>query len=198
MTRPFMVVLVALLASACGGRPTGKAAAPAPAPASSPASSVAVRGPQSLANTAELVSRPEVRQLVDELAAAPRVASERVSFDGHRSAEYTIYERLRTAATDAEMIALLAHVSPVVRSYAAQHVIERNLEGVSLEPLLADATLVNTQYGCLGGLSPVSRTTVQALCDFREKPLAARKLAELARQARGDLSTMATRCLAMK
>lgn len=183
------------LAAACGGNaPPPKIAAPPvaalPAPPATP--STTFRG------TAALVARPEIQRFVDELAATGLMASKRVSYDGHPSAEYALYEQLRAAATDSEMVALVLHESPVVRSYAAQHVIERDLGLASVEPLIADATPVAAQYGCLRGAPPVSRATLQALCDFRERAPVAKKLAEIAKSGPDALADQARRCLALQ
>ena len=187
--------LASCLAAACGGAPPPKTGAPpalvVPAPPATPPLAT-------FFETGALVARPEIRRLVDELAATGVMASKHVSYDGHLSAEYALYERLRAAATDTEMVALVLHASPVVRSYAALHVIERDLGIESLEPLLADATPVKEHLGCLGFVAPVSRVTIQALCDFRERAPAARKLAEIAKSGPDEMADQAHRCLALR
>jgi hypothetical protein len=124
------------------------------------------------------------------------MAPESIGYDGHRSPEYTTFEKLRAVATDAEMIALLHHSSPVVRTYAAEHVVERELETPALETLLTDATTVQVHYGCMVDIDPVSRVTVQSLCNYRGKPFAATKLSAIAGH-RDDLGDQARRCLAL-
>ena len=139
MTHRIGVLLVVMSVPACGGGAPAKAratdAATAPVAASAPVAQT------SFASTNELVSRSEVRALVDELAAAHRIAEKHVSYGGHASEEFKVYERLATIATDTEMIALLGHTSPIVRGYAAQGVIERDLAGAPLDGVLADETL---------------------------------------------------------
>ncbi len=194
MTHRIGVLLVVLSVPACGGGAPAKARAPdaatAPVAASAPVAQA------SFASTNELVSRPEVRALVDELAAAPRIAEKHVSYDGHASEEFKVYERLATIATDTEMVALLGHTSPIVRGYAAQGVIERDLAGAPLDGVLADETLVSTQRGCFGSTEAVWHVTVQSLCNSRAKSLASRTLRELARPGQGKRGEMASRCMA--
>lgn len=153
--------------------------------------------PSKLESTSSLVARPEIRQIVDELAAAGVFSSERVGYGGAPSMSFAIFTRLRAAATDAEMIALLQHASPVVRSYAAQHVIERDLGIDAVDPLLADGALVETLFGCIGGSMTVARVTVQSLCSSSKSPAAAAKLATLSKGG-DDLSQLASQCLAWR
>jgi hypothetical protein len=191
MVRPFTVLLLTFVAACAGGRAPREASPPRVArPPVAPSTPL-----PAFATTDALVVRPEVRRLVDELAATSRFASQHVSYDGHPSEEFMAFQRLGAVATDAEMIALLGHASPVVRSYAAEHVIERDLEAAALDVLLADPTLVETQYGCIGGAMSVRLVVAQSLCDFRKKPAAMRKLTALAQAGQGGLDAMASECL---
>lgn len=198
MKRSFTILslsLLSLTAVACGPKPAPK---PPHAAAQPPAAKPAPKPPVArtdLRKTAELVQRAEVQKLVDELAAVEKFASEHVSYDGHPSTEYATFARLRQRATDAEMLALLAHESPVVRSYAAQHAIERDLDAPLLVPLLVDQALVPAQWGCIGSTMPVSWVTVNELCNARDKSRAAAHLDTLAKGA-DDRADQARRCLA--
>ncbi len=192
MFRRFAVLVLTFVA-ACAAGCAPREASPPQAATPPPVASIVPL--PAFATTEALVARPEVRELVDELAATSRFASEHVSYDGHTSEEFKAFQRVRAVATEVEMIALLGHTSPVVRAYAAEHVIERDLESAALDVLLSDPTWVKTQYGCLGGAMPVSRVVAQSLCNARDKPLAARKLAELARRGPDELAVMASRCL---
>ena len=135
--------------------------------------------------------------MVDELAESGLYSSERIGYGGAPSPSYAIFKRLRAAATDVEMIALLQHTSAVVRSYAAQHVIEKNLDADALDPLLTDRELVATQFGCIGGSMSVAQVTVQSLCNWHDAPLAAKKLRSIAK-GNGDNAELAQRCLSMR
>ncbi len=192
IVRPFAALVLTLVATACAG---GRAPREATPPRAAVPPPVAPGLPlAAFATTEALVERPEIRRLVDGLAATSRFASEHVSYDGHVSEEFKAFQRLRALATDAEMIALMSHASPVVRAYAAEHVIEHDLEAATLDVLLADPTLVETEYGCLGGARSVRLVVAQSLCDFHGNSVAARKLGGLAREGR-DLAVFAERCL---
>ena len=194
MFRPFAALLLTFVAACAAGRAPREASPPQAATPPPVAPNVPL---PAFATTEALVARPEVRALVGALAATSTFASEHVSYDAHTSEEFKAFQRLRAVATEAEMIALLGHTSPVVRAYAAEHAIERDLEAAPLDTLLSDPTWVRTQYGCLGGEMPVSRVVAQSLCNAREKPMAARKLGELARQGQGELAAIASRCLTL-
>ena len=199
MVRPFALLVLTLVFGGCAGGRAARDAGPSRAAPPAPSAPSAPSAPlPAFATTEALVERTEVRALTDELAAMSRFAAERVSIDGHTSEEVKVFQRLRAVATDAEMIALLGHASPVVRAYAAEHVIERDLEAATLDALLADRTLVETQYGCIGGARSVRLVVAQSLCDLRGKPAAARTLTELSRRGPSDLAVMARECLAAR
>jgi hypothetical protein len=150
-------------------------------------------GPR-LSPTNTLVSRPPVQELVDDLAAGSTVESKAVGYGGSPSDVYAIFERLRATATDAEMIALTRHRSAVVRSYAARHVIERDLDLGVIDPLFSDQAIVGTLTGCIGGDYPVAIVTVHTLCELGNQHAAAsEKLATLAK-AEGSVAEEARRC----
>lgn len=180
-------VLLGVLAIACGHTERPPASSP-------PTTTLTPIAATSLRPTSALIERPAIRSLVDDLAAAS-VTSEHVGYDGHPSPDFALYARLRAAATDAEMSALLEHGSPVIRSYAAMRVVERDLTDARLERLLDDGTFVPTHFGCLGSAMPVARITEQALCDFRAQPTAARALAKLAAEGSTERGMLASRCL---
>lgn len=142
--------------------------------------------------TSSLVSRPEVQEIVDELAKG-MVTSAGIGYGGAPSPSYAVFERLRAAATDVEMIALVQHKSPVVRSYAAQHVIEKNLGLDHIDPLLADGEMVETLFGCIHGNMSVATLTIQWLCGARTK--AATEKLEGVAKGTGDLADRAQRCI---
>lgn len=67
-------------------------------------------------------------QQLDELVVALRdggvIHGEMIGIDGHKSAVYRTYERLRALASPAELEALLRHESPVVAGYAARALLD--------------------------------------------------------------------------
>ncbi|MBK8095525.1 MAG: hypothetical protein IPK26_00345 [Planctomycetes bacterium] len=71
-----------------------------------------------------LAQTPTVAELVDSLAAARTLDGPAIGDDGSRSDTWKTYERLRGAATEVELHALLEHSSPIVRCYALRALLE--------------------------------------------------------------------------
>jgi hypothetical protein len=183
-------LLFSILTAACGHSPPPVVHAAPPAAAPRTAAS-----PAFTATTDELIPRPEARVLVQELEKATQVGGAAVSYDGHMSAEYAVFSRLRAVATDAEMIALLRHRSPVVRSYAGRHVLERGLTATPVEPLLVDATPVTFQEGCMTQTWPVAHLTLLMLCDFKAQKESSRELGRLSSSDDAETAKRARECL---
>ncbi len=115
-------------------------------------------------STAELVADPEVRPLVDRLAAAARIESEAVGAAGAPSPTFKDYETLVGRATREQLLALLFHTSPVVRGYVAMHVVDHFApDAAAVYPLLRDATPVERVEGCTIFGTAVSDVVVEAL-----------------------------------
>lgn len=148
--------------------------------------------------TRALVKRPDVAALVDALAEMKAIESSHVGAAGAKSEAFTRFERVRDAATEDEIVALLHHESPVVRGYMAQHVARALGPRIpALEPLLDDETRVGTLQGCMnvpeGSVSGVVR---EAVC-YSPAPEATTLLTKLAGGSSRD-QVYAAGCLATK
>jgi hypothetical protein len=158
---PRGAVLVSVLALlSCADEPT-----PVPERGPQTTGSVATAVPLAGKPTAELVKRPEVAALVDVLAAEKRVESSHIGAAGAPSRVYAKYRALVTTANAEEIVALLGHQSPVVRTYMARHVAsELSAQVRALVPLANDATAVEVMEGCVVHTDSVGAATREALC----------------------------------
>ncbi len=132
--------------------------------ASTPLAVAAVDAATRFRSTEELVQEPELRARVDALAREHRVDSEGIGEDGAKSRIYALYQRAAEKASASDTRALLAHASPVVRLYFAEHLLATQPDALErLYPLLADGTPIVTQNGCIGAESLVGVEVVHAL-----------------------------------
>jgi len=114
--------------------------------------------------TAELVTDPELRPLVDRLAAATRIESAAIGAAGAPSQAYKDHEALVGRATREQILALLLHTSPVVRGYLAMHVADHLApDAAAVYPLLRDETSVERVEGCTIFATSLSDVVVEAL-----------------------------------
>jgi len=159
-----MAVVVCLVAAACGNK-----AGPEPGP--DPSSTAVSKGPPFAGKpTSALVQRAEVATLVDDLAKEKQIESSHIGAGGSPSQVYAKFVAITKAATEAEMVALLQHESPIVRGYVAEHVAEKLPARLdSVVPLAEDWTGVPTLNGCMKGMDSIGEIVVQSLCRSRDK-----------------------------
>lgn len=146
--------------------------APAPpitaAPSTIPTPQPTTPAPPALlfATTAELVPDRKLAALVDDLAKEKTIESSHIGAAGAPSRVYAKFVAVRGAASTAQLEALLRHESPIVRGYVGAH-IARSVPGsvARLEPLLDDASAVDTLDGCIGGNAVVRQHLLEALCE---------------------------------
>jgi len=126
---------------------------------------------------------PELARRVEQLATFSRIESSHVGAAGAPSPAFAAFEAVRERATEADLVALLRHPSPVVRGYAAKHIL-REVPGAlpAALALVGDATPVGVLEGCMLGDGTVGGVAADALCASR-LPGA---IAEVARLARED------------
>lgn len=119
--------------------------------------------------TSKLVRDPAKRANVDKLARFGRVTSPRVGPDGEPSPEYQAYEAVVESAAKDEVIRLLRHESPVVRTYMARHIIYHWPEDApALRRLLSDEAWVETLDGCIAGGVRVGGWILGEMCSDAE------------------------------
>lgn len=88
------------------------------------------------------------KKLSDMLARAPKVESRLVGEGGSTSALWQNFDRLRRELSDAEVVELLGHQSPVVRVYMVWEIVERRPNQLlKTYPLLTDAAIVSVMSG---------------------------------------------------
>jgi hypothetical protein len=192
MKQTFLVLVLSVLMSSCWSSP-GRQEGPGdgassgrPSPVPAPSGGSANPRPCSAfhgQSTAELIRRREVAALVDALAAEDTISSAAVGAAGHPSPVYKEFQAIVAKATTAELVALLAHESPVVRGYVGEH-IARNV-GDHVKDVVAltdDETSVKTIEGCSVSVQSVGEVVRAALCF---SPLPEHRAALLAVHARG-------------
>lgn len=101
--------------------------------------------------SASPVGAQTLAELTATLAAARTVDDAMVGEDGGKSPTYAVYERWRDRASQAELLAAVAHEAPTVRAYAVRALVER--EAVVdwpriLRGFLRDTAIVTTFRGC--------------------------------------------------
>ncbi|WP_394825766.1 HEAT repeat domain-containing protein [Pendulispora albinea] len=151
--------------------------------------------PNDFRPTEKLVSKRRAREEVDRMAAFGRITSEAIGPDGGRSPVWTAYERAVAETSPAEQIALARHENPVVRGYFVQLAaveIPSSMERVY--PLLADATPVATQSGCVIRHTSIALLAFDALLPERGDPA---RSPFLARVASDDKVTFGVRAQAL-
>ena len=87
-----------------------------------------------------------------DLRKAPSLDDEAIGYAGIKSAAYRAYERLRDAATAAELIVWVGDDSPMLRCYAFRALVEKHPDvalGPLLLPQLGDRSKVTTMRGCM-------------------------------------------------
>lgn len=185
-----MAVLVCLSLAACGHKADPGAPSPEPSSTSAPKPPPFPGKP-----TSALIQRAEVAALVDALAKEKTLESSHIGAGGSPSQVYAKFVAIEKAATEAEMIALLQHESPLVRGYVAQHVArDAPARMDALVPLADDATGVETRNGCMGGFESVAEIVLQALC-YSRAPEAGRTLGTIAQKG-GRSAPRALACAA--
>ncbi len=94
----------------------------------------------------------------------PCVESEGIGDGGAASKAFAAARLVAEAGNRAQLLALLAHPSPLVRAYIARWVGENSPDDVSrLVPLLADTTRVMVINGCIGREATIALVVVDAL-----------------------------------
>ncbi|GMV41875.1 MAG: hypothetical protein AMXMBFR64_35910 [Myxococcales bacterium] len=175
----------------------------APAAPPAPAEAVPIAAPNRLPElvlspTATLVKRAEVAALVDALAVEKKIESSHVGAAGAPSAIYAKWEAVEKAASSEELQALLRHERPVVRAYAARHLVRgaTPLAAQSLAPLLSDLADVGSTDGCMIGETTVAAILVEDLCyNAKDKEAARALLREAVDGGPEDVARQAERCL---
>jgi len=92
-------------------------------------------------------TRPEIEQLVQQLEKCNTLEFEHVGMDGHTTAQYKNYIKLREKATTKELLSLLKHKNSVVKGYASIALADRKYSKLHeiITPLLESGETVETQ-----------------------------------------------------
>ncbi|MBL7826131.1 MAG: hypothetical protein JNJ57_05830 [Saprospiraceae bacterium] len=96
-------------------------------------------------------------KLADRIEKVNTLMGEAVYYDGIKPKQWENFENLEKTATNAELVELCRHPNGVVRCYAfwaLSHQNHPDLFEILLQHL-NDTTLVETQFGCLGGAEKV-------------------------------------------
>ena len=73
------------------------------------------------------ISCTDVNKLVEEIAKDEMMESEHIGFIGAKSEQYQNFQKLKSKASDEELRNLVSHKNPILRTYAYQSLIEREL-----------------------------------------------------------------------
>ena len=95
-------------------------------------------------------------KLVDEMAEYKRLHYERLSVEGH-SHLYKLFLKLRSLATENELLELTRHKSPVVKGYSVWALVDKasNHTKDLFLSLKTDTTYIDSRQGDLGGYDPL-------------------------------------------
>ncbi len=90
-----------------------------------------------------------INNLVEQIAKDKMMESEYLGFAGTKSEQYQNFQKLKSKASDAEIKNLIAHENPILRTYAYQSLIEREL----IQPLEAfeEAMLNDERFSKMSG-----------------------------------------------
>ena len=69
----------------------------------------------------------DVNKLVDEIAKDKMMEAEHIGFIGAKSEQYQKFQKLKSKASDERLRSLITHENPIMRTYAYQALIEREL-----------------------------------------------------------------------
>ncbi|MCB9570806.1 MAG: hypothetical protein H6709_01815 [Kofleriaceae bacterium] len=155
------------------------AAAPAPAPPLPTTLPDLVLEP-----TAALIADADLADAVDRLAAARSYEGRFVGFAGKPSSTWEQWQQIAQRASHDDLVALLRHEAPVVRTYAAYHVVDALAADLAaVMPLFRDRTEVETVDGCFIDKASLAQLLVDDLCHRRATPGAAEVLRVVAAAA---------------
>ncbi len=73
------------------------------------------------------ISCTDVNKLVEEIAKDKMMEAEHIGFIGAKSEQYQNFQKLKSKATDEKLRSLITHENPIIRTYAYQSLIEREL-----------------------------------------------------------------------
>ncbi|MCB9565124.1 MAG: hypothetical protein H6708_32465 [Kofleriaceae bacterium] len=169
------------------------AAAPAPAPPLPTTLPDLVLEP-----TAALIADAGLADAVDRLAAARSYEGRFVGFAGKPSSTWEQWQQIAQRASHDDLVALLRHEAPVVRTYAAYHVVDALAADLAaVMPLFRDRTEVETVDGCFIDKASLAQLLVDDLCHRRATPGAGEVLRVVAAAATPTaLEISALRCAA--